>query len=266
MLYYKQPSEYIFFEQKRYDINNIPKWKDIEFVFSNEEFKSLKRNIPNMKEEIPEPLWNKMKKILMYNEKNKPIDNLREFAIKNQPKLYEYLQSGDIKKFEDFEYRNGKTILEMSKEINIESYSSMYEFFQRGEHIGNCGRTSKFMGIIFNSPMFHVGVAKFLNGTMNCTDGSHAWIETEINGKKYIVDTSMLLMIPTKLKEEIGYKTTKSPSKVEDIINYGPESDMYFNHYKELSKYSTKNKFSYTSYNENLKKLVKVKNNEIGEK
>lgn len=258
MLYYKMPEEYEFFERKRYDLEKIPKWKQINFLLSKKEMKGIKEKINNSEEEIPKKIWEKIIKIFEYKDTGMEIQDLKEYAINKNPNLKRYLEEGKIKTFKDFELNDGKTLLEKTKEINIESYSSMYEFFKRGEHIGNCGRTSRFIGVIFDSPQYHTGNFMSLVGTKNCNDGGHAWVETKINNKNYIVDTSMMLVIPLDLKEKIGYKDKSKAWTVYDIINYTHQKDMYFNHYKEMTKYTTKNKFSYASYIENIKKIEKV--------
>lgn len=263
MLYYTKKEQYVFFEQKRYNQDKIPTWKEIDFIFEEKSLKDIGEKVKDKEVKIPYEIWKKLIKIFKYNENGKKFYNLRQEAIKKQPKIQEYLENGEIKTFEEFKYKKDKSIVEGLKDINVETYSSMYEFFQRGANIGNCGRTSRLMGIMFDEPLFYTGKAEFLKGTLNCEDGTHAWIETRINNEKYVIDTSTMLVIPVELKEKIGYSNTKEPSTIKDIIEYWPERDMYFNHYKELSKYPTKDKFSYESYNENIRMLDKEKQMEI---
>ena len=257
MLNYKVAGEYQFFERKRFNKDNIPTWKDVSFLFKNEALKHIESKITDKDKEqkIPVNIWEKMIKIFKYKLTDKEITNLRKETIEKQPKIKEYMENGEIKTFEEFEY-NGKTLLERTKDINVESYSSMYELFQRGHHIGNCGHTSRFIGIMFENPLFHTGKADCLQGTKNSEDGGHAWIETEIDKQKYIIDTSMLLVIPKKLKEEIGYVDIKKAYTKKDYID---ENDTYFNHYEILSQYPTTDKFSYHSYTENIRNLEKLK-------
>lgn len=258
MLHYRKQKEYEFFECKRYDLEKVPTWEEIDFLLENKGLKGIKEKINNPKEEIPKEIWKKIINIFQYKDTDTEIQNLKDYVINKNPSLKKYIGEGIIKTFKEFEYKEGKNLVEISKEINIESYSSMYEFFKRGEHIGNCGRTSKFIGVAFDSPQYHTGRLMSLAGTKNCNAGGHAWLETKINNKDYIIDTSMMLVIPLELKEKIGYKDGSEACTVEYIINYAYQNDMYFNHYKELPKYSTKNKFSYVSYTENIKKLEKV--------
>lgn len=263
MLYYKNWKLYNFFEKERYNANKIPTWDKIDFIFEDLELKDLKNKIKNKNETVPENIWKKIIKIFKYQNLEGKIDNLREPAINLQPKIKEYMDKKEIKTFEEFEYRNGKTLLEELKDINVCSYSNMYEYFQRGEHIGTCMNTSRLMGVIFKNPLFYKGYADCLIGTKNCLNGIHAWIETEINNKNYVVDTSMMLVIPADLKEELGYKSPTNPYTVEDIISYGDSCDTFYSHYKELIDYPTKDKFSYTSYNENIREIKKEKDFEI---
>lgn len=258
MLYYKTQEQYEFFEHKRYNLENIPTWNDIDFLLKEKELRNIKEKIKNKNEKIPPKIWETLIKIFQYRGTSKEIKNLRDYASKKMPDIDKYIANGDIKTFEDFEYKDGKSLLQKTKDINIESYSNMYEFFERGEHIGNCGRTSRFMGILFENPQFHTGKMSALTGTKNCDNGIHAWIETKINNKTYIIDTSMMIVIPLELKEKIGYEDTKRTYGKDELVLY----DMYFNHYEELPKYPVKDKFSYTSYTENIKKLEKIQ--EIG--
>ena len=263
MLYYKNGKLFRFFEKERYNISKIPTWDEIDFIFEDLELKDLESKIKDKSQIVPENVWKKIINVFKYKDTKKDIDTLREPAIKLQPKIKEYMDKKEILTFEEFEYKNGKTLLEETKDINVESYSSMYEYFKRGDHIGTCMNTSRLMGVIFKNPLFYKGYADFLTGTKNCSDGIHAWIETEINNKNYVVDTSMMLLIPSNLKEELGYRSPQKPYTVDDIISYGDNCDTFYNHYMEMPKYPTKDKFSFMSYNENIKEIKKEKDFEI---
>lgn len=254
MLYYTNPKEYEFFELNRYNNENIPTWNDIEFLIKRKELENIRKLIQNKKEQIPERVWNKIVNLFQFKDNKNEIKTLRDMVISKNPDIAQFMQNGEIKSFEQAMY-NGKSLLESTKNINIETYSSMYEFFKRGEHIGNCGRTSRFMGVMFENPEFHTGKNLALLGTKNCHNGVHAWLETNINGEKCLVDTSMMLVIPTYLKEKCGYEDTQRPYFKDELM---PE-DMYFNHYEELTKRSTKGKLSYASYRENIMKIEKQK-------
>ena len=252
MLYYTNPKEYEFFELNRYGNKEIPSWNDVDFLINREELESVRKLIKNRDEKIPKSVWNKIATVFQFKDDGKKIETLRSIAINKNPDIYKFMQNGEIKSFDMFEY-SGKSLLEGTKNINIETYSSMYEFFKRGEHIGNCGRTSRFMGVMFENPEFHTGKNIALLGTKNCHNGVHAWLETYINGEKYLVDTSMMLVIPERLKEKCKYEDTKRPYFKDELM----PDDMYFNHYEELRKYPTNGKFSYASYKENIMKLEK---------
>lgn len=263
MLYYKNGKLFRFFEKERYSINKIPTWDEIDFVFEDFNLKELENKIKDKNQTVPENIWKKLINVFKYQDNQKEIETLRDPAIKMQPKIKEYMDKKEILTFEEFEYKDGKTLLEETKNINVESYSSMYEYFKRGDHIGTCMNTSRLMGVIFKDPLFYKGYADFLTGTKNCSDGIHAWIETKINNKDYVVDTSMMLLIPTKLKEELGYRSPQKPYTVEDITSYGDNCDTFYTHYEEMTKYTTKDKFSYVSYDENYRKIKKEKDFEI---
>ncbi len=257
MLFYKNYKEMNFFEKQRFNLENRPTWEDIEFMLEEKPIKEMNFKINNKKEIIPLNIWKILIKLFQYKE-NKPIENLRKEAIKQNPEIEKYIETGVIKEFETFEYKDGKTLLEALKDVNIESYSNLYEMFSRGEHIGFCGPTSRFIGVMFKDPEFHEGKLDCIKGTKNSEDGGHAWTEAEIKGKKYIIDTSTMLVIPIELKEKVGYTDEKKPYNTYILINTGSNSDKYYNHYEELTKISTKDKFSYVSYRENIRELEKI--------
>lgn len=119
------------------------------------------------------------------------------------------------------------------------------------------------MGIMFKNPKFiRYGQAIPIEGTANSIgrnglQGCHAWIEVNINGKNKIIDTSLMLVIPTELKEKIGYKNIKAPMSLNELLEYDDREEIYYEHYNVLSKYSTKNKASFAKYNECLREIKK---------
>ena len=258
MLFYRRPDEEIFFEERRYSLENIPTWKELSFLLEKKPIKEMNFKIADKNEKVPLNIWKLLIKLFEFKQ-NGPIPDLRKEAISKNPDIEKYLEIGEIKGFEDFEYKKGQTLLEATKETNVESYSSMYELFCRGDHIGYCQPTSRLMGVMLDNPQFHTGVLPCIEGTKNSDDGNHAWVEGKINGKEYIVDTSTMLVIPVELREKIGYKDTKNPYPKDVLINgLGNDSDKYYNHYEIRAKQSTKGKLSYVSYNEIIKKLEKI--------
>ena len=259
MLFYKNYDEEKFFEKKRFNLENIPTWNDIGFLLKEKPIKEMNFKIKDMNEKVPLNLWKIIIKMFQYKETDK-MQDLRKEAISKNPDIAQYIESGEIKGFETFEYKPGQTLLEATRDVNVESYSSLYELFNRGEHIGNCGPTSRLIGVMFDEPEFHVGKLPCIRGTKNSEDGVHAWAEAKINGKKYIIDTSTMLVIPVELKEKVGYVDTKRPYNVYVLVNAGSMSDKYYNHYEMLTKISTKDKLSYASYKENIRELGKITN------
>lgn len=258
MLNYLDTAEYKFFEEKRFDDENLPTWEDVKFIFKKGNFKNIESRISDKKATIPKDIWGILKKMFYYKDNSENIPNLREEAIKNEPKIGKYIEEGTIVPFEKFEYKDGKTLLEATKDINVSSFSSMYEYFKRGEHIGTCGLTAGLMGIMFeNTTYIRHGNAKPVIGTKNSPNGSHAWIEADINGNRKIIDTSLLVVIPFELKEELGYETHELLN-LKGLLNCHDNYDeILYDHYEVLSKYSTKNKASYFNYKEYIKELEK---------
>ena len=259
MLFYKNYAEENFFEKHRFTLENIPTWEQIEFILKEKPIKEMNFKVNNKKEKVPLNIWKILIKLFEYKQKGF-VPNLRKEAISKNSEIAKYIESGEIKGFETFEYKDGKTLLEALKDVNVESYSSLYEYFERGEHIGFCGPTSRLIGVMFKDPEFHAGKLDCIKGTKNSEDGVHAWTEALINGKKYVIDTSTMLVIPLELKEKIGYVDEKRPYTKDDLINMSSIGDKYFNHYEELSRYSTRDKFSYMSYTENIKELERINN------
>ncbi|MBQ9298492.1 MAG: hypothetical protein IJ223_05660 [Clostridia bacterium] len=258
MIYYlSRKNDYDFFENQRFTLENVPTWEDLDFLLAEKSIQDINFKISDKKAKVPLNIWKILIKLLQYKQKG-PIPNLRKEAISKNPDIAKYIESGDIKGFEDFEYKNGKTLLEATKDVNVESYSNMYELFCRGDHIGYCQPTSRLIGVMFENPQFHSGNLPCIAGTKNSEDGNHAWVETEINGKEYIVDTSTMLVIPKELKEKVGYIDGKKPYSKDYLINDYRTADKYYDHYEIRSKISTKDKFSYVTYRENIKKLEKI--------
>lgn len=257
---YTNLDEYEFFEKKRFEDNELPRWKDIDFIFKEEVFKKIKNRISDKEAIVPKEIWEILKKILYYKEADiASIPNLRKEAINNVPSMKSYIENGEIIPFEKFEFKEGKTLLEATKDVNVSGYSSLYEYFARGKHIGSCGFTSKLMGIMFKDVNFiRSGQALSVIGTENSIgknglQGSHAWVEAKINGKSNIIDTSLMLVIPVELKEKMGYRNLRPPMNLDELLQYDDPDEKYYEHYKILSKYSTKAKASDETYKQYIR-------------
>ena len=256
MTYYGTTEEENFFEKKRFKNNDKPTYGDISFL-KDIVIKKLKLDIDKDKDEIlSDSEWEKLKPILYFNEKNNKIDHLRRHAFSKQPLFFKYIENDQIIPLEKLPYNNYPSLIEAMKDANISSYSSLYEHFATNEHIGTCGYTSIMVASMFSDFKFYSrGNAKFLAGTKNCIDGGHAWIETNINGKDLLIDTSLLLAIPIELKEKLGYSSNRKPYNREEMLDVRYNFDDFYEMCEISSKYSTKCKMSYNQYMNYVKEL-----------
>lgn len=262
MYYYHNRIEESFFENKRFSDDNLPTNGDLEFLRGTEILKKFGIKLGLGEEKVSKDDWEKLKPILYFTGKGSQIETLRKAAVNNCPKLKEYILSGKIIPFENYQSEDGKNLIKKMKDINVNTFSSMYEYFAEGQHIGNCGITSKLYGIIFEDPEYHTnGQCELLKGTKGCSieNPSHAWLEVILNGEKYIVDTSLLMLIPIELKEKLGYKDLKRPINREELIELEDTDDILYEHYNILSKRSSKNKASFNNY---IKVLNRIKDKE----
>jgi hypothetical protein len=257
MKFYKKGFYEEFFENKRFSEENLPTLGEvseiIEDIFN-------KRVVRNFERKLTLAEWNFISRFICFKDTNKNLPSCRSIAYANNAELLNYIKNEKIYCFEDFMYNENETLLEATKKVNVETYSSLYEYFKTGEHIGNCGTTSKLIGIMFNNPNYIVkGNSILLKGSENSPNGEHSWIEAKINNSEYIIDTSLLLVIPKELEEKLGYKAIKKVNK-EDMLKYYDREGILHCHYCELSKKTTENKASYNAYLTNLlKELSKEK-------
>lgn len=261
MYYYSNSDEEKFFEDKRFCDSNLPTNEDLEFLKRTKILSKYGIKLGNSKEKISYENWERLKPILYYNDKDSKIDTLRRPALDNCPELIKFIFSGEIIPFEKYEMEDGKNLIKKMRDINVNTYSSMYEYFATGQHIGTCGHTSKLYGIIFNDPEYHVrGQCQLLKGTKGCSieDPSHAWLEVVLKGHKYIVDTSLLMLIPVELKEKLGYKDLRQPINRDELLRFWDEDDMFYLHYNIENKKSVLNKASYNNYVEEIKRIKEL--------
>lgn len=211
ILNYKNTNEVKFFEYNTYDDKNLPKWGEIQFLLNNKKLahklnfdEAYERTGSDDTKEVPFYIWKALKKLVFFNEEGQEPQNMRD-EIKNK-EFIELIEQEKIKKFEDFEYSQGESLIEATKRLNINSYSSLFEYLCKGKNKGNCGMTSKLFMLLYGDKIeLHEGYMKEMEGTINSPKGQHAWLE--LGG--YIFDTSLLLVIPKRYKEELGYKTNK---------------------------------------------------------
>ena len=245
MRYYSKQAEEMFFEVNRFSDENMPKYKDIAFMLNldmpQEQLDLIKDN------SITRELWKKIKKIA-YFDYSKEVDfpNLREEVFSKNPMYSKYLEEGSLYTFDDYIYAE-KPFKEALKDVNVSTYSSMYEYFALGENIGTCGRTSTLTGVMFDDVLCCKGYLKHFIGTPASENGNHAWIEVTHEGRKIIVDTSLLLIIPKELGGSLGYNASKT-NPIQQMWDNSDIGDTYWEQYNILKKQTTKNKASYELY------------------
>ncbi len=214
------------FENKRkgQDIS----WEEISFI-SDEVLYSigLKRKEDGILSAVEKE---KLEQVISYNPKASKIRHLRKEAtngLNDSEKsacLKENLLNGTIIPLEKIKDDNGDSFIKRLKKINLEGYSSFYEYFATGSNIGMCGYTSRKIAVcysdIFSNIECHSGILKIIAGTGESKKGAHKWIEVDFQGKRYIIDTSTMLMIPIELKNKIGYIDENKSYKFKDYIEF----------------------------------------------
>lgn len=89
---------------------------------------------------------------------------------------------------------------------HLESYAStLGEIYKKGFNIGHCGLTSRYLARAFNEATLYYGSAKLLVGTKNSPNGEHAWIILN----NHLIDTTLMICIPTSIANTLGYTTEK---------------------------------------------------------
>lgn len=263
MYNYRTSEEEKFFEELRFDDENIPTFKQLIGLKGTPVYTEL-LTYKTEDGKLSERGWNYLKKIIFFQDDGKPIKNLRRQAFLNQPKFFEYYNQGVIKTFEEF-YVGDENLIDILKRTNISTYSSMYEYFKKGEHIGTCGFTSQLLGSAFKNPKFHMRErAPFLDGTKGCSeknDYSHAWLEIEENGEDYYIDTSIMMCIPKTIAAELGYEDKTKAATTEEMLEYhdSMRDDIYWEQYNITVKRDCKNKASYDCYKRYLRQLEEKK-------
>ena len=258
LYYYPNNIEYTFFEEKRFNEDNLPKYEDIEFMAKYIDFIKINNN---KKEKISIELFEKLKHIIYFDyTKNIKIPTLREKSIENQPLIRDYIISGDIIPFEKFDYTSNTSLMEATKKLNVENFSSLYEYLAHGKHIGNCGQTARLFYLLYSdNPTVKLNdraKALPLIKTKNSTNGGHVWLEVTTNGDEYILDSSLLLAIPIELKQKLGYIDGYIEDR-DDIIDSNYNDSMVYSHILLNKKYKTTDKASYAQYREYIKTLIK---------
>lgn len=267
MYYHSNQEEYQFFEVKRFSSENLPVYADVFFILKD--FKILDNNQFEkihhvLNRRITPEIWKRIKQVAYFDEASFPdLQDLRKNVFEKDPNYKRLIAERKIFPFEEFEYDKGRTLKEALKDVDVSTYSSMYEYFARGENVGTCGFSSKLIGVMFDrrNVICQSGTIKAFTGTPKSEKGKHAWIVVRHNGKDYIVDTSLCLMIPTEYAKELGYVPEKNYHISLAIEENSDEGDMLYSHYS-FQNFKTKNKASYDLYRRN-RELFRKKQNKI---
>lgn len=267
MYYHSNSDEINFFEKKRFSDEYRPTYREVLFILKDFEILSNEQvgKIQNMLDKRVKPeIWQRIKQVAYFDESSYPeLQTLRAQVFSKNSTYQKLIQEGIVIPFEDFEFNKGITLKEALKDVEISTYSSMYEYFARGENIGTCGFSSKLIGVMFDqkSIICERGHLKAFEGTPASEKGQHAWIVVKHKDIEYVVDTSLCLMIPLEYaREELDYVPERAyPIKLA-IEERSDEGDMLYSHYS-FQDYPTKNKASYDLYRKN-KELYKLKQKE----
>ncbi len=153
-------------------------------------------------------------------ENYKCYDTLKEL-LKKDAHFRELIISGVAEgKIEGF----NQELWQRLDEQNLRSpgVNSFVDVFSSGANQGYCTVCAKQVSYSLDTCFLCGGVLPILKGTVNCPDGSHTWIEY---GNK-IIDTTLMLIIDTSLKDMVGY--------IEEN-RYNPNYDQVYSAAKEFT-------------------------------
>ena len=156
-----------------------------------------------------------------------PSEILRkEIGTKYNINLEQYAWSDELK----------KDIFSIELDDTIETQAStLKEIYEHGFNIGHCGLTSRYVCRKFDSANLFYGKANLLIGTKAAPNGEHAW--TTLNN--YIIDTTLMIAIPSDKAKELGYNPEKEIAPVSARIL--SEYDTYDSEFEKRNT-STKTK------------------------
>ena len=109
-----------------------------------------------------------------------------------------YKEKGLIRTFNDEEVQKIESQNFMSPTPEMNEFIDM---FKLGYNIGNCVGTSMQLSYSYDDIDIVSGTLPILKGTKNSENGGHCWLETD----KFIIDTSLMLVIDKSLKNQFGY-------------------------------------------------------------
>ena len=111
----------------------------------------------------------------------------------------ENIKTGKIRFFNEEEWSKIESQNFISPNPELKDFTDM---FLLGYNIGNCIGCSRQLSYSYKNIDIVSGILPMLKGTLNAEqEGGHGWLETY----KYIIDTSLMLVIDKSLKDTIGY-------------------------------------------------------------
>ena len=133
----------------------------------------------------------------------KGYDFLNDLFSKNpefKEKVQYYMKNGKIRFFSEQEWDK---IQKQNYISTIPGVTNFYDIFKLGYNVGDCVGVSWQLSYSYDDVDIVSGTVPILKGTLNAEkEGGHRWLENQ----KYIIDTSLLLVIDKDLKGELGYK------------------------------------------------------------
>ena len=153
-------------------------------------------------------------------ENYKCYDTLKELLGKDD-KFREIVASG-IKagKVEGFNLELWQRLAEQN--LRSPGVNSFVDVFIQGANQGYCTVCAKQVSYSLDTCYLCGGVLPILKGTINSPDGSHTWIEYD----NKIIDTTLMLIFDTDLKDAFGY--------IEEN-RYNPNYDKVYSATKEFT-------------------------------
>ena len=116
-------------------------------------------------------------------------------------------------------------------DCHTETYATtLKEIYEFGFNIGHCGLTSRYICRKFENATLFYGQAKLLVGTDSSPNGEHAW--TILNN--YLIDTTLMIVIPIDKITELGYTPEKeiAPFSARVLSEY----DTYDTEFKKVKE------------------------------
>lgn len=123
-----------------------------------------------------------------------PSEILREIVSKRiNIDLNQYAWSEDLKNF----------VLGIELDDMYEDFVfNMSDVYEHGFNIGHCGLTSRYLVRNIEDSDLIRGIFPGLIGTKRSEKGGHAWVMK----KGFVIDTTLMIMLPINKAKEIGYQ------------------------------------------------------------